>query len=80
MERLDELRRRVAELEQAAIATDNLLLDAACQGGLPFTSTNNERCIDTCALSTWEDICLHLAERGRLRRINDRVYEIVDGT
>ena len=56
---------------------EDLLLDAACQGGLAFDGHGGQRGINTCALSTWEDVCHCLTERGRLKRINDCIYEIV---
>ena len=79
MDRYEQLLRQVAKLEQAAVDTDNLLLDAACRGGLPFTAEDGKRRIDTCALSTWEDVCGYLASRGRLVRVSNRVYEVVEG-
>jgi hypothetical protein len=65
------LEARVKELEA-------LLMDALYQGA-HVDREGHPECIDTCAISTWEDICAYFAERGRLKRINGRIYEAVPG-
>lgn len=66
----DEARNQNADLE-------DLLMCALRQGAALSHEEGRPDQIDTCGLSTWEEIATYFEGRGKLRKVDGRTYERV---
>jgi hypothetical protein len=56
---------------------DELIFDLLLQGTHGTTEYDGEEVVDNMCMSSYEDACEYLEERGVLEKINSRIYRIV---